>query len=116
MKKLVLTVFSAMLLAGLPLSGAWAFCSEPSMWDSKPSAPYGKPSAPYCLSDYQFSGKHSCDEYEINSYINSINSYIRELNNYASEARSFAESAISFANAAIDYADCEAEDAKSGLR
>lgn len=116
MKKPVLAASFTLLLAGLPLSGAWAYCSEPSMWGSKPSAPYGKPTAPYCLSGYSYSGKHSCDQYEIDRYISEINSYIRELNNYAEEARSFAESAISFANSAIDYADCEAEDAKSGLR
>ena len=49
----------------LALSGrSLAFCSEPTMESisvfgvSSFSSP---PSPPYCLSDYRYSGRHSCD-------------------------------------------------------
>lgn len=109
MRRTAATIAAVLTLAaGLAPSGAWAYCSEPSMWDSAPSAPY-------CLSDYKYSGSHSCGEWEIDRYIADINSYIRELSSYAEEARSFGNSAISFANSAIEYAECEANDARSGL-
>ena len=94
-----------------------AFCSEPSMYSSPPSAPgfYSKPDAPFCLSGYSYSGTHTCDSWEIDSYINEINDYIRQLNHYADEANSFARSAINFANEAADYARCEANDVKSEI-
>lgn len=86
----------------LPLE-AFAWCSEPSA----PSAPssFDEPDVPYCLTDYKYSGKHTCDSWEVDSYINDYDDYIRKLNTYVSEAFSFADDAQSFAK-------CKAEEAK----
>ncbi|WP_228866183.1 hypothetical protein [Roseibium aggregatum] len=99
----------------MTVNSAFAFCSEPSLYESAPDAPgsFYKPDVPYCLSQYKWTSKHTCDQWEIDSYISDVNDYIRKLNDYADEARDFAEAATNFANDAIDYAECEAEDAKS---
>jgi hypothetical protein len=82
-----------------------------------PDAPgsYEKPDPPYCLSGYKYSGKHTCDSYEIDRYVDEINDYVRKLNDYVSEAGDYARAARNFAEEASTYARCEAEDAKSGL-
>ena len=96
-------------------SGAYAYCGQPSLYSSLPSPPgsYQKPSLPYCLSDYKYSGKHSCNSWEIDTYIDGINEYIRALENYVAEAYSFAGEASDYANQAAEYARCESENAKS---
>ena len=118
MKRLLLPVLLLSLSVTLPMSNAEAYCSEPSMYETTPSAPssYSKPSAPYCLSGYSYTRKHTCNQWEIDSYIDEVNDYIRKLNDYADEARSFANSAIAFANEAADYAKCEADDVKSEFK
>lgn len=99
------TLFLILLITVVP-TDASEYCFEPSMDGSPPSAPgtYSKPSAPYCLSGYKYSGKHTCDRWEIDNFINEINDYIGNLNYYAEEARSYANEAIEFANDAADYA------------
>ena len=96
----------------------FAYCSEPSIFDRPPTAPssFQKPSVPYCLSGYKYSGKHTCNKWEVDSYINSINEYIRKLRDYAEESKSYANKARIFANNAIDYANCEAEAASAELK
>lgn len=93
---------------------ALAFCSEPSFYESAPDAPgsYEKPRVPYCLSGYSYSGRHTCDEWEIDAYFDDVNDYIDELNDYLREANRFAEEAARFAADAYEYARCEAEDVK----
>ncbi len=129
MKKLLIA------LLALPTSSG-AFCSEPSFYSSEPSfsaiepsAPssYSRPDAPFCLSDYSYTGTHSCGEWELNNYFNEVDNYINELNDYiedanrfaadaiayAIEAREFAESVSYFADEIYSYANCEADDVKS---
>lgn len=115
MKRLLLPVLLFALSVALPMSNAEAYCNEPSMFETEPSAPssYSKPSAPYCLSGYSYTRKHTCDQWEIDSYIDEVNDYIRKLNDYTAEAQAFASSAIAFANEAADYAECEADEVKS---
>lgn len=95
-----------------------AYCSEPSFYATAPSPPglYSKPSPPYCLNDFRFSGRHTCESWEIDGYINEINNYINDLNSYVGEANDFANAATRFANDAADHARCEAEEAKRELR
>jgi len=68
-----------------------AYCSEPS-------APYGgppsKPSAPYCVNEWN--NTHTCDDWEIDSYNNSLRNYksevedyVRKLNNYLRDAQDY---------------------------
>ena len=95
----------------------FAYCYEPSMYEAPPEPPrsFNKPSVPYCLDGYSYSGKHTCDQWEVDAYIDDVNDYIRQLNNYVEEANSFANSAARFASEAADYARCEADDAKSEI-
>ncbi len=103
-------IFGWLLLALIicRAGSAFAFCSEPSFYQTEPSAPgsYAKPDVPYCMQAYG----EGCDRWEIDSYINEVNDYIRKLKNYAEEAQSFANEAINFSNEAVDYANCEAKD------
>ena len=135
MKTLPITFAScAFLISGTP---SFPYCSEPSFYALEPSfflamspsAPsfYAKPSVPYCLSEYNYSGVHTCEDYEISSYFDEVNDYIEDLNTYVQEARQFADEATDYANRAInfagevqqfsnevyDYSNCEAEDVKA---
>lgn len=93
---------------------AQAFCSEPSFWGnepsfyaSTPSAPssYTRPSVPLCLSEYSYTGRHTCDEWELQNYFDEVEDYIGELNDYIDEAASFAEDVRQFAEEAIEFHD-----------
>jgi len=97
------------------VSGATAYCSEPYFSQSPPDTPssYHKPDVPYCLSEYGFSGKHSCEDYEIDMYFDEVNDYIQKLNDYSSEAINFANETARYANEVTDYARCEADDIKN---
>ena len=76
-----------------------AFCYEPSA----PSAPYGgPPDAPYCFNEWNKT--HTCDSYEIDSWIDEVNDYIRDMANYAEEAQAYANEAVAFAQCQIDAA------------
>jgi hypothetical protein len=88
MKYFNISAFILTLSMGMALAGnVSAFCSKPSMYNLAPSAPsISRPSPPYCLSGYKYSGTHTCDEWETQSYINEINNYISELSDYAQEA------------------------------
>ena len=98
---IVLVIFST--------SKVWAYCSEPSFYGSEPGAPrsYERPDLPYCWHD------RSCDQWDVDGYINEINDYIDKLRDYTQEAADFANAAIQFQNDAVEYAKCEAEDVKS---
>lgn len=103
------------LIAALP-TPAFAYCSEPypprvSLPD--PPGSYSKPSVPYCLSSYSYSGRHSCDQWEIDAYKRAIDDYISKLNEFVNEAYDAAQAAIKFAKDAEAYAKCEASDVTS---
>lgn len=127
-------VAATLIVAVFPY-GAQAYCSEPSFYSSEPSfsgsapsAPpsYQKPDVPYCLSSYSYSGSHTCEDYELESYFDEVNDYIDEINEFyreatefAEEARAYAVQAADFANDALSHADdvlyyskCEADDVK----
>ena len=82
-----------------------------------PDAPasYTKPDAPYCMSGYSYSRKHTCDEWEIRSYLAEIDDYVSKLKEYATEAAGFADKAATFANDAVGYANCEKDDVMSEI-
>ncbi len=111
----VLSVLAKLVLILGPTGQSQAYCSEPSFYQSAPDAPgsYSKPDVPYCLSTYSYSGTHTCDDWQINSYLDEVREYVRKLKNYADEANSFANTAIRFANEAVDYANCEAKEVNS---
>lgn len=112
------TIVAAILLMFPISSNAAAYCSEPSTSSSPPSGPgsYSKPSAPYCMANYSYTREHTCDSWEIDSYIDEVNEYIRKLNDFSNEAQDYANEAINFANEAAEYARCEANDVKSEMQ
>ena len=74
-----------------------AYCSEPS-------APYGGPPsktiAPYCVNEWN--NTHTCDDWEIDSYNNSLRNYksevedyVRKLNNYLRDAQDYVNCQVS---------------------
>lgn len=109
-------LISAALIFLFPLK-VFAYCSEPSMYESPPDIPgsYQRPSLPYCLESYSYSRKHTCDQWEIDAYIDETNDYIRKLNTFVDEAQAFANAAAIFTDEAAAYASCEAKDVKSEI-
>lgn len=104
-KKTILT-----LALGLVSSVANAFCSSPTApFDSLPSPPsaFSQPREPFCMSDYKFTGRHTCSSWELDSYFNDVEQYAEELGHFADDARAYANEVIDYANAAVDYANCE---------
>lgn len=91
----------AILVVGIPSSG-FAFCMEPSVSRANLSlTPPSRPVVPYCLSAYKYSGKHSCEEWEVEDYRMSVKAFMSRLSQYVEEAYGFAKKAE-------DYAKCEA--------
>lgn len=99
---------AALLLAP---TASWG-CSEPYASLSLPSAPgsFSKPDVPYCLSNYSFSGTHTCDDWEIDRYKQEVEDYVEKLQEYMNDAAEVASEAARFAEEAADYARCEAEE------
>ena len=96
-----------------------AFCSEPSSpFDSLPSPPssLSKPTEPFCLSGYRFSGKHTCSNWELESYFSDVENYISDLKAFAAAANSYASEVIDYANEAVNYANCEISDLNDRIR
>lgn len=89
-----------------------AYCSEPYGRLTVPDVPgsFARPDVPYCLSSYQWSGRHECDSWELESYKREVEEYIEKLNSYVGEANDLARKAQQFAQEAYDYAVCEAEE------
>lgn len=111
-----IVVFYTLVVLGFS-NNAQAYCYEPTMYENPPDVPgsYERPDPPYCLSGYSYTRRHTCETWEINSYIDDLNEYIRKLNDYVDAANSYASAAAQFANEAYEYAECEAEDVKSEI-
>jgi hypothetical protein len=110
-------LISVALTAFIPLQ-AYAFCSEPSENIDFPDPPgsISRPSVPFCLSSYKYSGTHTCDQWEIDSYQRKIRDYVSELQTFMSEAYDAAKEAADFATEAEEYARCEADDVASQFK
>lgn len=105
----------AYALAGLmavAATEAAAFCSEPSFYNSAPNAPgsFDRPDVPYCLQEFSWSGRHTCDDWELDGYRDDVEDYVDKLNDYLREAVDFANAAARFAQEAEAYAQCEADE------
>ena len=99
-------------LIGMALSGrSLAFCSEPTMGSvsvfgvSSFSSP---PPPPYCLSNYRYSGRHSCDAWELSSYRSSVEDYVESYKRYQREALNVTQR---FLDAANEYSRCRIDEA-----
>lgn len=108
-------IIAAALVLSVTSTSAMAYCSSPNMWDSAPSPPssISRPDVPYCLSSYAYSGKHTCDQWELDSYFEEVKDYIEELEEYHRDAVEFANAAIDFSNQALAYAQCESKEVGS---
>lgn len=105
----------AFVMAGLmavAASDAAAFCFEPSFHEIAPDAPgsFARPDVPYCLQEFSWSGRHTCDDWELDSYRNDVEDYVDKLNDYLREAVDFANAATRFAQDAEAYVRCEADE------
>ena len=91
------------------VSPAYSYCSEPTLWSDKPDPPpsYHKPDIPYCLSDYSWSGEHSCDDWEIENYFDEVEDYQRKLRQYLAEVEDYQVAVEDYVSEAITYAKCE---------
>ena len=65
------------------------------------------------MNDYQFSGTHTCDEWEIRNYFDEVADYVNSLNRYIEEAIDFANAAIELHNEVVAYAKCEIREVQS---
>jgi hypothetical protein len=94
---------------------AAARCSEPSIYGSPPEAPrsYHKPDVPYCLSSFSYSGTHTCEDWELDSYKREVSDYIDKLNDYLREASDFARQVNVYVSEVESYAKCEADEVLS---
>lgn len=100
-----------------PMS-AHAYRSIPSFgYFSPPELPgtYSRPSLPICLSDFQFSRTHTCDQWVIDSYVDEVNNYIQKLREFVEEANEFNRNASNYASEALDYAKCESDEVKKDI-
>ena len=106
-----------LLLAVSSPAVANAFCFEPTMNASPPDFYFfSKPSAPYCLSGYKYSGTHTCEDWEIDSYLSEVDQYLAELNSYVDEYLKFANEAAAKYEEAVEFAQCSAAEATEDLR
>ena len=94
---------------------AHSYCYEPSFGDTPPDPPssYERPDVPYCLEEYSWSGRHTCDDWEIDAYFSDVEDYAEELEDYLYEVEAFKMAAERFASEAVDYATCEADEVVS---
>lgn len=88
----------AMLILVSASNPALAYCSEPTAPD--PPASYGRPDVPFCLSGYSYTGRHDCDQWEIDQYVSEVEDFQRKLKEYLEEVDAFTDDAV-------DYAKCE---------
>ena len=69
------------------------------------------PSPPFCLSDYRYSGKHSCDQWELSSYRSAVEDYVEGYKRYQAEAVNVAQQFLDDAN---EYSSCRINEAIDG--
>lgn len=107
------------LALGLVPIVANAFCSSPTApFDSLPPPPsaFSQPREPFCLSDYKYTGRHTCSSWELESYFNDVEQYAEELRRFADDAKAYANEVIDYANDAVDYANCEISSLNDRIR
>ena len=86
-----------------------AFCSSP--YPPDPPSTFNRPNPPnrpYCLD--AFSGTHTCDYWEIDSYNAAVQQYNYELEDYLRKLKQYVADAAMFADDALEYAKCEIRD------
>jgi len=95
MKKLFMYVFVFFLIP----TTVYSWCSEPLPPYYKPS----KPLVPWCVNEW--SNTHTCDDWEIDSYNDSIRNYNYEVDSYIMDLQNYVDSAHDYANCEINSLD-----------
>lgn len=90
MKKLI--VFAGIFYA----TNLYAWCTAPLPPSYKPY----KPSVPWCVNEWN--NTHTCDDWEIQSYNESINTYNYEVENFIMELQNYLDAARTYANCEIE--------------
>lgn len=78
-----------------------------------PPSSYEKPDVPFCLSTFSYTNEHTCESWEIDSYVGDVEKYVEKMRDYASEAVNHANKMREYALSAQAYASCEIEDVVS---
>jgi hypothetical protein len=113
MMRYAIRAFS-LVVSVLAITPAWAFCYEPSYYESTPSSFYKtKPRVPYCLSQYSYSQEHTCERYELDSYFDEVDDYVKALTEHHSKLVDYANATAGHANDFLKYAECEAKEVAS---
>ena len=74
----------------------YSWCSAPSPPTYKPF----KPSVPWCVNEWN--NTHTCDDWEIELYNDSINTYNYEVQSFIMELQNYLDAARNYANCEID--------------
>lgn len=108
-----------------PTAAAAGACHEPDFFAQMPdtylhvpdAAPrdFARPETPFCLADFEVTGTHSCESWEMDDYRAAVERYVFNLKEYAADALTFARAADKLANEMRAYADA-AEDLLRGAR
>lgn len=97
-----MTVLLRYIILVIMLSGfaypslAYGYCFEPS-------APYYepvKPITPWCVNT--LTNTHTCDDWEIDSYISSMRNYEYEVSQYIDDLNQYIEEAVAYAQCKIN--------------
>ncbi|MEO6015139.1 MAG: hypothetical protein ABIQ30_16340 [Devosia sp.] len=103
---------ATMLFSFLFAPSAYAYCSQPSFYSSPPTPPgsYERPDVPYCLSAYAYTQKHTCDQWELDSYFDDVDDYVEKLKTFYNEVADYANSAKRYSDDSYDFAKCEIDE------
>lgn len=106
---------AAIGLVLLSAQHAQPYCAKPSasLFFDFPEPPTVRPTAPYCLLDFKYSGTHSCDEWEIDAYLNELETYRLRLVRYLNDVQEFVNTTDEMADQARRFADCSMKEALS---
>lgn len=126
------TIFSrvAAWLIALSSPVTAAECIPPVFLGQPPTVPviqevapplFARPELPFCAKDYDVTGQHGCEDWEVAYHREAIELYVTQLRAYedasreaaraaeafADEARAYEERLEEFARLASEYLDCE---------
>lgn len=89
----------------------FAFCSLPTLYVSAPSSPLLiKPSAPYCLSNFKYTKKHNCSQFEIDNYISSVKSYLKNMSEYNNAVSDYSKNVATYSQEITEYTQCKSKE------
>ena len=98
-------------LSAALVPNAFGFCRAPSFYETPPDPPrYGNPSVPFCLIEYSYSGRHTCDDWELESYFSEVEEYTNLLARFLRDVENYQNEVDSFVSDSVRFAKCEADE------